>query len=96
MIGRRFRKGLALLLLLAWPTPLWAASAKSEKPPAVVPKKTTSTGAARLHAGSTAKQNIRPSRISNEDREVIKMMDLLQKMKMLQDMDLITATEEKR
>lgn len=96
MIGRRFGKGLALLLLLAWPVSVRAASAGGDQPAAVAPGKTTPTGVASPRAGVTVKQNIRPSRLSSEDREVIKMMDLLQEMKMLQDMDLITATEEKK
>ena len=96
MIGRRFRKGMILLLVSLWPMPSRAASPERDKPPAAIPAPAAKSEAPKPHAVSTGRQGAKTPRLSSEDRKVIKMMDLLEKMEMLQDMDLVTATEDKR
>jgi hypothetical protein len=96
MIGRRLRKEMILLLVLLWPMPSRAASSERDKPPAAIPAQTAKGSAApKPHTVSTGRQSTKPQ-LSSEDRKVVKMMDLLEKMEMLQDMDLVAATEDKR
>lgn len=95
MIGRWLRKGMILLLVLLWPVPSRAASSERGKPSAAIAAQTTKSAAPKPDAVSTGRQVTEPQ-LSSEDRKVVKMMDLLEKMEMLQDMDLVTATEDKR
>ncbi|HKK02046.1 MAG TPA: hypothetical protein VJ955_07760 [Desulfuromonadales bacterium] len=94
--GGRFWKGLILLLVLLWPTLSRAAAVGGETHPAAASEHATKNERSKAHADTSDRQGAPHPRLSREDREVIKMMDLLEKMQMLQNMDLITATEEKQ